>query len=400
MSGHPERIGVIALPPDLWDDVVMTRHQVLERLARHFAVAWIEPPEHWRDCLVPGGSRFLRRDRWTSPAPGLEVLAPGFAHPRFYRPAWLHRLSLRSRLAAARRRLVALGATRIVLYLWRDEFAEAVDLVRHDSVVYHIDDEYSFSDVEVPNPPREVALMRRADDVIVHSKPLLQKKSGIAANLTLVPNGVDYGRFADARPEPADLAAIPHPRIGYVGVIKKQLDIALLDRLASERPGYSFVLVGPVLQVAGKEQDLDRLARRPNVTLLGSRPAAALGAYLQHMDACLMCYEVNAYTRYIYPLKLHEYLASGRPVVSSRIDSVVEHGDVVRLADGAAEWLEAVDASLRPEANTAEAVARRRARARQFDWSTLVARIAAVIRERLASKTPGGQRRPSARGAA
>jgi len=131
------------------------------------------------------------------------------------------------------------------------------------------------------------------------------------------------------RPDRIGVIALPPERWDDVVMTRHQV----LERLASERSGYSFVLVGPVLQVAGKESDLDRLARRPDVTLLGSRPAGTPGGYVQHMDVCLMCYAVNAYTRYICPFKLHEYLASSRPAVSSRIDSVVEHSDVVRLAD-------------------------------------------------------------------
>lgn len=381
-----DHIGVIALAPDRWDDVTMPRHQVLKRLARHFPVVWIEPPLNWRRFLSPAGSDFFGSDQWRSPVADLEVFTPGFRHPCFYRPRWLHRLTFRSRMNTARRRLLEKGATRIVLYLWRDEYAEALDLVEHDAVVYHIDDEYTFSDVEVPNQPREIELIRRADDVIVHSARLLQKKSGINPNITLIPNGVDYRAFAARRDEPADLEAIPRPRIGYVGVIKKQIDLGLLDRLAEKRPDYSFVLIGPVLQIAGKERELESLRSRHNVHFLGRKPAEALGAYVQHMNVCLMCYEVNAYTQYIYPLKLHEYLASGRPVVSSRIDSVIAHGDVVRLADDVADWLDALDAALRPDAVSPEAVERRQARARRFEWSELVAQTATIIRNRIDSK--------------
>src|SRR5690606_34370889 len=175
---------------------------------------------------------------------------------------------------------------------------------------------------------------RRADDVIVHSARLFEKKSGINPATFLVPNGVDYDAFATRRDEPPDLAAIARPRIGYAGVIKMQLDLALLDALAAARPDLSFVLVGPVGNVEGKARELESLRARPNVHFLGRKPVEDLGAYTQHFDACLMCYEVNAYTHCIYPLKMHEYLASGRPTISSPIRSVLEHADVVRVADG------------------------------------------------------------------
>ncbi|MCD6734757.1 MAG: hypothetical protein LT103_14325, partial [Burkholderiaceae bacterium] len=79
-------IGIIALVPDRWEDVVMPRHQVLRRLARRFPVVWLDPPANWRDYVRPGNERFLAGDRWRSPTPGLEVLTPGMRHPLFYRP--------------------------------------------------------------------------------------------------------------------------------------------------------------------------------------------------------------------------------------------------------------------------------------------------------------------------
>ena len=150
-------IGVIALVPDGWTDIVMPRHQVLWRLARHFQVAWIEPAKGWRDFWMASGRQFMEPDRWSSPTPGLHVMSPGCLHPKFVRPYWLDTLTLKLRLAAARRRLVAQGAERIVLYLWRDEFARAVDVIDHDISCYHIDDEYNFNERDVPNSVRETA---------------------------------------------------------------------------------------------------------------------------------------------------------------------------------------------------------------------------------------------------
>ncbi len=183
-----------------------------------------------------------------------------------------------------------------------------------------------------------------------------------------------------------DLAAVPHPRVGYIGVIKKQLDLALLVRLARARPGWSFVLVGPVGNVTGKEQVVSELRAMPNVYLLGGKPVERLAAYTQHMDVCLMCYEVNDYTNYIYPLKLHEYLAAGRPTVSAPITSVLEHADVVTLARSDEEWLRGITQALEVEASALPETERRRERARHFDWDDLADKVAGLFRERLRVK--------------
>lgn len=296
---------------------------------------------------------------------------------------------MRARLNLARRRLIDRGATKIALYIWRDDFVGALDLVDHDFSCYHIDDEYSFSDEDSPIPERELKLLQRVDQVIVHSTALLAKKGHINPRTVLIPNGVDFRAFSGAAAEPADIGRIDHPRIGYAGVIKKQLDLALLERLASARPNYSFVLVGPVMNVAGKESQLHALRLLPNVHWLGGKPASELPAYMQHFDVCIMCYEVNGYTRYIYPLKLNEYLATGRPTISSPIETVQGLSEVVSVAGDDAQWLAALDHSLSDAATAATAVDARRTFAKGNDWDTLVEQIATLFPQ------PSGRTQPA-----
>lgn len=374
-----DQLGIIALVPDDWDGIVTLRHQVLQRLARYHSIVWVEPALNWREFLKPSSSRFLASDRWSEPTPSMEVLASGCLHPNFHRPGWLSVASLRSRLASARRRLLARGAKRIALYIWRDQYAGALDAVPHDFSCYHIDDEYSFSDKNLPNSPREVSLLQRVDQVIVHSPALFGKKGGINRNTSLIPNGVDFRLFSTPHPEPADLAPIPHPRIGYAGVIKRQLDLDLLLRLAQARPQWSFVLVGPVTNVRGKEGQMEALRQSPNVHFLGGKPVQDLASYVQHFDVGLMCYEVNDYTRYIYPLKLHEYLGAGLPTVSSSIDVLRGFEHVVTIARNDAEWLAAIEAGLAEDDRDGSAVRARQVVAQANDWDVLVEQIARLF---------------------
>jgi glycosyltransferase involved in cell wall biosynthesis len=373
-------LGVIALVPDDWNAIVMSRHHVVGRLARHFPTVWIEPALNWRDYLPLLGDRSLAPDRWSEPADGLEVLRTGWRRPAFHRISWLATASFRSRLSIARQRLVDRGAKRIALYIWRDEFGAALDLVDHDFSCYHIDDEYSFSEKDVPTSAREMQLLRRVDQVIVHSPALFEKKGRINPRTALIPNGVDFKHFSKPHAEPLDMVPIPHPRIGYAGVIKKQLDLALLVRLARGMPQVSFILVGPVLNVSRKEPELAELGRLPNVFLLGAKPAESLPQYMQHFDVCLMCYEVNNYAKYIYPLKLNEYLATGRPVVSSPIESIKQYSEIVAVASSDAEYVQAIEQGLCGASRAAGAVAARQRIARENDWDLLVARIADLFR--------------------
>jgi glycosyltransferase involved in cell wall biosynthesis len=140
------------------------------------------------------------------------------------------------------------------------------------------------------------------------------------------------------------------------------------------------VLVGPVMNISGKERELAELKQLPNVHLLGGKPADALPAYVRHFDVCLMCYEVTDYTNYIYPMKLNEYLATGLPIVSAPIETVLGFGNVVSIAHTNEDWLAAIDHSLTEPMRAEKAVAARCAVARGNDWGVLVNQIADLFR--------------------
>jgi glycosyltransferase involved in cell wall biosynthesis len=258
-----------------------------------------------------------------------------------------------------------------------------LNLIDHNISCYYINDEYTFSAIEQPLDAYEARLISRVDQVFIHSPALLEKKGKLNPQTTLIPNGVNYHAFATPCSEPADLQSIPRPRIGYIGRVKEQLDLALLTRLAQRHQGWSFVLVGPQDGIGDRVRVLQQLAQLPNVYLLGSKSVSMLPAYTQHLDVCMLCYEVNGYTKFIYPLKLHEYLASGRPVVGSPIRSLQDFAHIIRLAHTTDEWSQAIQDSLSPAACSAEQVEARRRVARQHDWGRLAALIAQTLCGRL-----------------
>jgi glycosyltransferase involved in cell wall biosynthesis len=345
-------VGVLALVPDRWDDWWQSRHYILSRLAAYFTVVWCNAAARSRP-----GAGFEAPDAASGP---VQSTLPGFhVHDR---PAWLPDLAsltsftMRQCQRAARRLLAAEGSSRIVLSVWRPQFAPALDAVEHDVSCYHIDDEYSFSPVEQPRDPREIALIKAVDQVFVTSRGLMERKGGLNPNTLFLPNGVDFGAYAPPAPEPADLRAVPHPRIGYVGLVKKQLDLDLLLALARRHPEWSFVFVGPKRHQSEIAASLEALARLPNVRFLGAKPRHLLAGYTQHLDVCMMCYRLDDYTRFIYPLKLHESLAAGRPCVGSPIRTLEDFTSVVRLAGTLDEWSAALSAALADGDGTPERI--------------------------------------------
>jgi hypothetical protein len=381
-------VGILALVPDEWASPWQTRHHVLSRLARYFHILWVEPSREWREVLRKQKTSSEPSSNQTCP-PGLEVYPPDPWLPKFYRPAFVVRGALRLRLSRACRLLTRRGCKKIVLYLWRPEFGPALLSLPFYRSCYHIDDEYSFSDVDLPLDQREARLIAAVDQVFIHSLELCAKKGSINRHTTYVPNGVAYQAYAKEMPEPADLMPIPHPRVGYTGYLKKTLDWDLCLYLVKNHPEWSFIFIGPVAPSPEVLRALQELSSHRNVYLLGAKSTQDLAAYPQHFDVCVMPYRTDAHSmKYGYPLKLHEYLASGRPSVGTPLASLQQFADVVSLASTPEQWSAAINGALSPEANSLEQRAARQKVAQQHDWESLVLRIATAIAQILGHEFP------------
>ena len=200
-------------------------------------------------------------------------------------------------------------------------------------------------------PPRlaelETRLLERADVVFTGGRSLYEAKRERHLNVHAFPSAVDAAHFGRARGEvdgAADQAGLPRPRIGWFGVIDERTDLDLLAGIADLRPGWSFVLVGPVVKI-----DPATIPVRPNLHVLGPRPYAELPAYIAGWDVAMMPFARNESTRFISPTKTLEYLAAGRPVVSTSIRDVVDPYQrlgLARIADTPEEFVAAIEASL------------------------------------------------------
>ncbi len=214
--------------------------------------------------------------------------------------------------------------------------------------VYDCMDELSaFAGADPALPGWERNLMARAALVFTGGRSLYEVKSRQHDNVHAFPSGVETAHFQPARgglPDPRDQKAIPHPRMGFYGVLDERLDRNLLARVADLRPDTHFVLVGPLAKL-----DLEELPQRPNLHYLGAKDYSELPAYVANWDVALMPFAINEATRFISPTKTPEYLAAGRPVVSTPIVDVVrQYGAMpaVQIAGTAEAFAEATDAAL------------------------------------------------------
>ncbi len=374
-------VGILALVPDQWSPRWMVRHHIMARLGRYFHMVWVNPAHHWRDSFkaVAPTTQSSDADQY----PGFTEYTPERWLPDVYRPTWLAKVLLRQRLLNASQMLRDRGCTKIILYLWRPEFEPVLRMIPWDISCYHLEDEYSFSRVEQPTDPVEAKLLAEVDQVFILSPALYEKKGKLNPHTHYLPGAVDFAAYSQPLPEPNDLAPIPHPRIGYVGSLKWQIDWNLLLNLTAEHPEWSFVLVGPMSPHPEIDAALNVLKGRRNVHFLGGKPSTEMMVYPQHFDVCIMPYGDNDYTRYIYPLKLHEYLAGGKPLVGTPIASLAPLGAVVLLPKTAEAWSAAIQQALSPMENTAERRAARQIFAKQHDWWVLVRKISETLAQQL-----------------
>lgn len=227
-------------------------------------------------------------------------------------------------------------------------------------------------------PATEAELMRKADVVVANSEFLADYAAAHNPHSYYVGQGCDLRLFdAAAEPaEPADLAAVPHPRVGYVGYLTSdRLDLALLIRLAQAKPEWNFVFVGP----EDTPFQTSVLHQLPNVHFLGAKPGGTLPAYLQHFDVCLNPQVVNELTVGNYPRKIDEYLAMGKPVVATWTRTMQMFRQQVYLASSLAGYLELIEKALaedRPESRQA-----RIAFAKSHTWAASVALISQALHQ-------------------
>jgi glycosyltransferase involved in cell wall biosynthesis len=384
---------IICMAPDPWTGLWRNRHQIMTRLALHNTVLYVEPRLYLWETLRRFRQGRLRPDDLRKPLAqhyrdGLWVY-----HDPYHAPFSGRRsggpVTARWRQKAMRDTLMSLNAGRPILWLLRPYQTDQIGTLNEKLVVYHVTDEYSaFPTVTDPASFREkeAALMRRADLVIVTSAALLESHQPFNKHTYLVPNAVDFQSYQQhlVDPPPARLGngqdTINRPRIGYAGALNEKVDYHLLAQVAQMRPDWQLVLIGN-LDLYSQPDKADALQGLPNVHWLGRLPLAQLPAAISSLDVCLMPYERNAWTANIDSLKLYEYMACGKPVVSTDIPAARQFSELVGIATSPEDFVTHIDAALATD--TPAKVAARMQVASANTWENRVQRIGALLAEAL-----------------
>ena len=363
-----------------WNFVFQRPQQLLTRCARERRVLYVEEPEFIAN--VTPHMKIVAQ-------PPVEVVVPQL--PTGMEP--------RSIVTALRILIDELMQTqRLQRPLFWYYTPMALDFTVHldaSAIVYDCMDELSaFQGAPGGLRERESLLVERASLVLTGGRSLYDAKrlQYQHHNLHLFPSSVDTAHFGLARrplPEPADQAHLPRPRFGFFGVLDERLDIPLLGAVAAARPEWQLVMVGPVVKI-----DPDSLPQHPNIHYLGQKGYDELPAYLAGWDVALLPFARNEATRFISPTKTPEYLAAGKPVVSTSIrDVVTPYGEqgLAHIADDPEGFVRACEAALAQDRAKHLAAADWFLRATSWDatWTRIDALIGTVLHR-------GAERSPSA----
>jgi len=368
-----------------WDFVFQRPQHLMTRAAASQEVVFLEEPV-FEAGAQPRLDR-LERGAVTVMRP---VLPEGMSHE----------VSVATQRALLETVLAPRAGRPLVAWYYSPMFMAIAPQIAADCIVYDCMDELSaFRGAPPEMIEFERRLLARADLVFTGGRSLYEAKRGRHASVHCFPSSIDAKHFGQARQAPAEpesLGGIPHPRLGFFGVVDERMDIGLVAELAALRPDWHLCMIGPVVKI-----DPAHLPQAANIHWLGGRDYKELPAYLGHWDLGFMPFALNESTRFISPTKTPEFLAAGLPVVSTAVTDVVrDYGEAgfVEIAQDAKEmalkgemllkrpreaWLAKVDAKLATDS-----------------WDRTWSRMEALIREvRAAKRRPGAGAPVAARAA-
>lgn len=370
LSGHDKDIKM-KLPLLLvfshlrWDFVFQRPQHLLTSLASCYRVLFIEEPvfqegEAGLHLSYPAANVTVAR-------PHTEVSKPGFHDDQ---------ITLLQPLIEA----CCADDDEIIVWFYTPMALPLLSAVKPALIIYDCMDELAAFD-HAPRQllQRESALLSSADLVFTGGPSLYEAKKGRHASVHCFPSSVDTVHFEQALDRSNDhplQEAIPHPRLGYYGVIDERMDTVLIGELAAAHPEWHFIYVGPVVKI-----DPASLPRAENIHYFGQQPYQALPQFLAGWDVCLMPFMLNESTRFISPTKVLEYMAAEHPVVSTAITDVVQpYGDLVFIANDRRDFIRCCEQALALPSDAYEMMQKRmRARVSVTSWASTAEKMKALI---------------------
>jgi len=355
VASYPDPI--VCVSDLFWDEHWSSEQQLMSRLSKRCRVLYVERPVSPFSFFTKSSDAPTGRQIWRwlkggirAESSTLTILAPPPVLPfRFVR--FVNAINEWIRLRSIKRALKKFGGRTPVLWIYAPEAGRLVGKSGESLSIYYCADDWAewcqwwnrASDIRA----RENELGAKVNLVVGTSTKIVKRWNQTRRDAILVSNGADVASFRAALdPDlsvPDELALIPEPRVGFIGYVDGRFNSVLYEAVATARPDWSFVIVGPLDE---RTQDMSRLRQLPNVYFLGKCSHAEMPAYLKGFDVCTIPYICSALSESIFPLKLFEYLAAGRQVVASALPELQQFTKYIRIADSPQEFLRALEQSL------------------------------------------------------
>ena len=354
-----------------WDFVFQRPQHLMSRFAK------VMPVTVWEEPIPVGHDQPASLDIRSAPnAPNLTIVTPRL-------PDGLDGDAQRVALKSLLDGYVATLNTQLIRWYYTPMMLPFSRHLKAACTVYDCMDELSAFRFAPPELlALEQELLDLSDVVFTGGHSLYEAKKSRHSNVHPFPSSVDRRHFGRARTglaDPADQASLPHPRLGFYGVIDERVDLDLVAAVADARPNWQLIMVGPLAKISE-----DDLPRRANIHFLGGKSYDELPTYLGGWDVALMPFAINEATRFISPTKTPEYLAAGRPVVSTPIKDVVRHYEKlagVEIAATPEAFVAACDRSLALAQSDGEWLSEVDLALADMSWDTTQARMAALIEQ-------------------
>jgi glycosyltransferase involved in cell wall biosynthesis len=370
---------IVAFAKD-WHEDPTSNHHVLRELAKTRRVLWLNSLATRTPKLSSGrdlgkirrklgefaaGPKNVENDLWV-----MSPLVLPLPHSPIARA--INRQVLRATIRGLRMKL---GIKDFQLWTFLPNVADYVGTLGEQLAVYYCVDEWSmFSYLnKEQTQAAERSLLERVDAVFAINHALADAKRLQNQATYVSPHGVDHALFSraldDTTAVPADIASLPHPRIGFYGTLQTWVDFELIAHVARKRPQWSIVLIGQQLA------DISAIKGLPNVHLLGQKRHDELPAYCKGFDVGMIPYRIDERMAFVNPLKLREYLSAGLPVVSTAVPEVKRYANMCAIAETPDQFVAAIERALQETGPAA-----RGARSTAMENETWAARVADVTR--------------------
>jgi UDP-galactopyranose mutase len=362
-----------------WGFVFQRPNHLLSRFSKHQRVFFIEEP------VFQDNEAHFHIENYND---NLYVVTPQLQHGLSPDEVQIH---LRKMLSSL---LLQMQVKRYYSWYYTPMALPFTDHLNPEVVIYDCMDELSAFKFAPPQLVQyEKELFTKADIVFTGGHSIYESKKTAHHNIYSFPSSIDKHHFIKARrmkAEAEDQKHIPHPRFGFFGVVDERFDIALLDEVAKAKPHWHFVILGPVVKI-----DPATLPQHKNIHYLGGKKYEELPAYIGGWDIAMIPFAMNESTRFISPTKTPEYLAAGKPVISTPIRDVVSpygENQLVHIISNATEFIAAAEKELAKKRRTAwlkkvdEFLA-----GNSWDrtWSQMVRHIAEVATDRATPRQTG-----------